>query len=75
MALCQIDERDFYAWFSLNQIVQAPQALCSFSQFDYSMMIIKMPNTMACEESCFLIVEMSSHSVHFQVWPDWRVWV
>ena len=58
-----------------QQIVQAPQALCSFSQFDYSMMIIKIPNMMACEESCFLIVEMSCHLIHFQVWSDWRVWV
>lgn len=63
MALCQIDEGDFYAWFSLNQIAEVPQALCSFSQFDYSMMIIKMPSMMACEGCCFLVVEMKGRRV------------
>lgn len=65
MALCQIDEREVYALIYLNHIVQVPWALCTFSQFDYSLIIMKMPNMMACEECCGN-EEEKSHLVHFQ---------
>lgn len=63
MAVCQIDEGEFYAWFSFNQIVREPQALCSFSQFDYILIIIKMPNMMVFEECGFFVGEMRSERV------------